>query len=88
MDVSRSSTSRRFYSSMSLALCSVPASKTPVTNTYNYLVKSGEDNQRIQLKRMLIKKPVPTPYTIVQHSFRLTFRKPRIVSSLFHALEM
>ena len=25
------------------------------------LDKSGEDNQRIQLKRMLIKVPVPTP---------------------------
>ena len=24
---------------------------------------------------MLIKEPVPTPYTIVQHSFQLTFRK-------------
>ena len=24
------------------------------------LEKSGEDNQRIQLKRMLIKEPVPT----------------------------
>ena len=35
----------------------------------------GEDNQRIQLKRMLIKVPVPTPQTIVQHYFRLTCRK-------------
>ena len=31
---------------------------------------------------MLIRGPVPTPYTIVQHSFRLTFRKRRMVSSL------
>ena len=46
------------------------------------LVKSGEDNQWIQLERMLIKGSVPAPYTIVQHSFRLTFRKRRIVSSL------
>ena len=45
-------------------------------------VKSGEDNQWIQLKRMLITGPVPTPCTIVQHSFRLTFRKRRMVSSL------
>ena len=45
-------------------------------------VKSGEDGQRIQLKRMLIKGPVPTRHTIVQHSFRLTFRKRRMVSSL------
>ena len=43
---------------------------------YEYipLVKSGEDNQRIQLKRMLIKGPLPTPYTTVPHSFQLTFR--------------
>ena len=39
------------------------------------LLKSGEDNQWIQLKIMLIKAPVPAPYTIFQHSFRLTFRK-------------
>ena len=81
MDAFRSSTSRRFYSSMSQALCSVPASKTPVTNIY-HLSKSRKDNQWVQLKRMLIKGPVPTPYTIVQHSFRLTFRKRRMVSSL------
>ena len=31
---------------------------------------------------MLIKGPVPTPYTVVQHSFRLTFRKRSMVSSL------
>ena len=31
---------------------------------------------------MLIKGPVPTPYTIVQRSFRLTFRKRRMVRSL------
>ena len=43
---------------------------------------------------MLIKGPVSTPYTFVQHSFRLTFRKGRMVelltpySCLFHALEM
>ena len=42
----------------------------------------GEDNQRIQLKRMLIKVPVPTPQTIVQRYFRLTGRKWRMVSSL------
>ena len=45
-------------------------------------VKSGKDNQWIQLKIILIKGPVPTPYTIAQHSFRLTFRKRRMVSSL------
>ncbi|RMX49950.1 hypothetical protein pdam_00025310 [Pocillopora damicornis] len=32
----RSSISRRFYSLMSSALCFIPASKTPVTNTYHY----------------------------------------------------
>ena len=40
---------------------------------------------------MQIRGPVPPPYTIVQHSFWLTFRKRRMVSSsllLFHALEM
>ena len=49
---------------------------------YILLVKSEEDNQRIQLKRELSKGPVPTPYTIVQHSFRLTFRKRRKVNFL------
>ena len=39
-------------------------------NEHIALVKSGEDNQWIQLRRMLIKEPVFTPYTIVQHSFR------------------
>ena len=29
---------------------------------------------------MLIKGPIPTPNTIVQHSFRLTFRKRRMVN--------
>ena len=43
-------------------------------------VKSGKDNQWILLKRMLIKGPVPTPYTII--SLRLTFCKRRKVSSL------
>ena len=38
------------------------------------LVKSGEDGQLIQLRRMTIKGPVPTPKTTVAHSFRLTFR--------------
>ena len=45
--------------------------------------KSGEDNQWIQLKIMLIKGACSlTPYTIVQHSFWLTFRKRRMVISL------
>ena len=35
MDAFRSSISRRFYSSMSSALCSLPASKTPVSNTHH-----------------------------------------------------
>ena len=39
-------------------------------NEHIALVKSGEDNKWIQLRRMLIKEPVFTPYTIVQHSFR------------------
>ena len=43
------------------------------------LAKSGEGNRRIQLKRMLIKWPVPTPNTNVPHSFQLTFRKRRMV---------
>ena len=29
---------------------------------------------------MLIKGPIPTPNTIVRHSFRLTFRKQRMVN--------
>ena len=32
-------------------------------------------------KRRLIKEPVPTPETIVEHYFRLTCRKRRMVSS-------
>ena len=44
--------------------------------------KSGEDNQGIQLKRMLIKGPVPKPYKIVPHPFRLTFRKRTMVRLL------
>ena len=53
-------------------------------------VKSGIDNQQVQLKRMLIKESVPTPNMIFQNSFRLTFRKRRMVSSslLFHVREM
>ena len=35
MDMSRLSTSRRFYSSMSSALCSMQALKMPVMNTYH-----------------------------------------------------
>ena len=45
-------------------------------------VKSGKINQRIQVKRMLIKGSVPTLYTIVPHSFRMTFRKLRVVRFL------
>ena len=45
------------------------------------LAKSQEDNQWIQLKRTLIKGPARTPYTI-KHSFLLTFRERRTVSSL------
>ena len=78
----RSSTSRKFYSSISSAFCSVLASKTPVTNTYVPFVESGEDNPWIQLTRILIKGPVPTPYTIVQHPFLLTFSKRRMVNTL------
>ena len=36
---------------------------------------------RIQLKGMLIKEPFPTPKTIVEHYFRLTCHKRRMVSS-------
>ena len=46
------------------------------------LIKSGEENPWIQLKRILIKGPVPTRYMIVQYSFRLTCRKRIIVNSL------
>ena len=46
-------------------------------------VKSGEHDQWLQLKRMLIKGSVPTLNTIVQHSLRLIFRQSRVVSSLF-----
>ena len=83
MDAPRSSTSRRFYSSMSSALCSVPASKTAVTNTY-HLLNQGKITI-IRLKRM----PVPTPHTIVQHSFRLQAKNGKfLIVFLFHVLEM
>ena len=47
---------------MLLALCSVPALKA-AGECYEHipLDKSGEDNQRIQPNRMLIKVPDPTP---------------------------
>ena len=53
------------------------------------LLKSGEDNQWIQLKIMLIKAPVPAPYTIFQHSIRLALRKwvSQAYCFLFQALE-
>ena len=47
------------------------------------LVKSrGRYKPINSAKIMLIKGPVPTPYTIVQHSFRVKFRMRRMVSSL------
>ena len=55
------------------------------------LVKSGEHNQWIQLRRMLIKGSVPTPNTIVQHSFRIHFTSEEwsaLHCFLCHALEM
>ena len=81
MDAFRSSTSRRFYSAMSTAFCSVPASKTPFMNTYHWS-NHGKIINEFSFKKMLIKGPVSTPYTFFQHSFRLTFRKGRMVSSL------
>ena len=46
------------------------------------LVKSGGRYKPINsAKIILIKGPFPTPYTIVQHSFRLKFRMRRMVSS-------
>ena len=51
-------------------------------------VKSGEDNEWIQLKRMLIKGSVPTPYETVPHSFRLTFSQLLIVFYFSHTFEM
>ena len=87
----RSSTSRKFYSSISSAFCSILASKTPVSNIYVPFVESGEDNPWIQPTRILIKGPVPTPYTIVQHSFRLTSWASEewwVPYCLFHAREI
>ena len=78
MEAFRSLSSRRFYSSMSSALCSENGCYEHIP-----LVKSGEGKQWIQLKRMLIKGLVPTPNTIVQHFFRLAFRKRTTVISLF-----
>ena len=52
IDASRLSTSRRLYSSMSSALCS---GFEDACYEHIPLVNSGEDNQIIQLKRMLIK---------------------------------
>ena len=51
------------------------------------LVKSrGRYKPINSAKIMLIKGPVPTLYTIVQHSFRVKFRMRRMVSSLRKSL--
>ena len=55
-------------------------------------VKSGKDNQWILLKRMLIKGPVPTPYTIIFSSADISQAKKGelliVVNVKFHLLEM
>lgn len=52
---------------------------------YMSLIKSGGDGQSgIQLKRKLITGPVPTPDTIVSHSFPLPFCKRTMVSGTKH----
>ena len=68
-------------------LCNVVSLTLPTgfeNGCYEHIptVKSGEDGLRIQLKIMLIKRPVTTPHTFVPHSVRLTFRKRRMVSFL------
>ena len=87
MEAFRSLSSRRFYSSMSSALCSENGCYEHIP-----LVKSGEGKQCIQLKRMLIKGLVPTPNTIVQHFFSAGISQANngelLICCLFHALEM
>ena len=61
MDAFRSSTSRRFYSSPHVVSLMLRTSSEGGCYEHIPLDKSGEDNQRNQLKRMLIKVPVPTP---------------------------
>ena len=74
MDAPRSSTSRRFYSSMSSALCPVPASKTAVTNT-SHLLNQGK------ITINLAKKKCRFPHRT--RLFNILFGcKQRIVSSL------
>ena len=60
MDAFRSSTSRRFYSSLNVVGVILRTGSEGGCYKRIPLDKPGEDNQRIQLKRMLIKEPVPT----------------------------
>ena len=60
MDAFRSSTSRRFYSSLNVVGVMLRTGSEGGCYEHIPLDKSGEDNQRIQLKRMLTKEPVPT----------------------------
>ena len=60
MDAFRSSTSRRFYSSLNVVGVMLRTGSEGGCYKHIPLDKPGEDNQRIQLKRMLIKEPVPT----------------------------
>ena len=61
MDAFRSSTSRRFYPSLNVVGLMLRTGSEGGCYAHIPLDKSGGDNQRIQLKRMLIKVPVPTP---------------------------
>ena len=63
IDASRSSTSRRSCSSMIVGLMLCTGFKDACYEHIS-LVKSEEDNQWIQLKRMLIKGSVPTTNTL------------------------
>ena len=60
MDAFRSSTSRRFYSSLNVVGVMLRTGSEGGCYEHIPLDKSGEDNQRIKLKRMPIKEPVPT----------------------------
>ena len=60
MDAFRSSTSRRFYSSLNVVGIMLRTGSEGGCYEHIPLDKSGEDNQRIKLKIMPIKEPVPT----------------------------
>ena len=90
MDAFPSSSERRFYSLKLSALRSVLASKTAVTNTCHWSNQGNLDCLWIQLKRMLIKGPIPHRTRLYHILFGWHYASEEWWASqccLFHALE-